>query len=207
MRKTTKYEVQNLRKRLERKKGEKYQVEKNWKYYKQKNVSIKRSLIHSQKAQVIIHDVAKKTQEELQYHISDLVSLAMSSIFPDPYILKCDFVSKRGKIEAEMFFEKDGNLIDPLTSTGGGVVDVAAMALRFSFWVLKNPRTRPIMLMDEPLKWLKGEGLPEKGSEMIKKISEKLKLQIIMVSHDPDLINSADKIIEVNIQKGVSYVK
>lgn len=202
-----KYEIKNLRQRLERKKGEQTQIKKSLDNYRQKSKSYKRSLICSQKAQAVIHEVAKKTQEELQYHISDLVSLAMSSIFPDPYVLKCDFVSKRGKIEAEMFFEKNGNLTDPLTSTGGGVVDVASLALRFSFWVLKNPRTRPVILMDEPLKWLKGEGLPEKGSEMIKKISKKLKLQIIMVSHDPDLINSADKIIEVNIQKGVSYVR
>lgn len=201
------HEVQHLRNRLERKKGEKYQVEKNLKNYKQKKITLKRSLIHSQKAQVIIHEVVKKIQEKLQYQISDLGSLAISSIFPDPYVLKCDFVSKRGKVEAEMFFEKNGNLTDPLASTGGGVVDVASMALRFSFWALRTPRTRPIILLDEPLKWLKGGDLPEKGSEMIKKISKRLNLQIIMVSHDPDLINSADKVIEVSIRKGVSHVR
>ncbi|NIU00181.1 MAG: hypothetical protein GWN01_04340, partial [Nitrosopumilaceae archaeon] len=51
--------------------------------------------------------------------------------------------------------------------------------------------------MDEPLKWLKGGDLPIKGSHMIKEISKKLGIQIIMISHSPELIEGADRVFEV----------
>lgn len=201
-----KSKIRHLRQKLERKKGQRDQIEKSLERNRSKLQQLEEDLVHSKQAQTVIQEVAKTTQQELEYHLSDLVSLAMASVFPDPYKLKCDFVSRRGKIEVDMFFDKKENLIDPMTSTGGGAVDVASLALRFSSWTLKNPRTRPIVIMDEPLKWLKGSDLPEKGSDVIKKISQKLNLQIIMVSHDPELINSADKVIQVEIKQGISRV-
>lgn len=167
---------------------------------------LEKDLEDSKKAQEVINIVAKATQEELQYHLSDLVSLAMSGIFPDPYGLKVEFTPRRGKVEADMNFEKNGNLVDPLSATGGGTVDVGGLSLRFSCWAIGSPRTRPVLILDEPLKWLKGNDLPMKGSQMIQEISKKLGLQIIMVSHDPELIEGADKIISVSIKNGVSRI-
>ena len=42
---------------------------------------------------------------------------------------------------------------------------------------------------------------------MLKEISKGLGLQIIMISHIPELISCADKVIEVSIEKGVSTAK
>ena len=198
--------IRGIRQRLERRKGERDQVKKSISSNRRRIQALEEGLDNVVKAQAIIHEVAKMTQEELQYHLSDLVSLAMSSIFSDPYRLAVDFVSRRGKVELDLNFEKDGNLVDPMTSTGGGAVDVAALALRFSAWTLRTPRTRPVILMDEPLKWLKGSDLPLRGSEMIREISRRLGLQIITVSHDPELIEGADRVIETSIHNKVSQI-
>ena len=64
-----------------------------------------------------------------------------------------------------------------------------------------------VLILDEPLKHLKGNDMPEKGAELIRSISEKLGIQVIMVSHDPALISEADKVFSVKIRNGISEVK
>ena len=198
--------LRQIRTFYERKKGSLDQIHLDLSRNRKKLISLETNLENSTKAQEVIHIVAKTTQEELQYHLSDIVSLAMSGVFPDPYSLIVDFISRRGKVEVDMDFEKGGHLCDPLSSSGGGAVDIAALALRFSSWALRHPRTRPIIILDEPMKWLKGGELPVRGAEMIREISQKLGLQIIMVSHDPELIDGADKIINVSLKKGISRI-
>jgi len=85
-----------------------------------------------EEALLIAQEVAQQTQEELEFQVSALVTNALASIFPDPYEFKVEFEIKRGKTEAAMFFTRGGEEIDPLTASGGGVVDIAAFALRLS---------------------------------------------------------------------------
>lgn len=200
--------ITNLRTQLDRKKWKKELIESDIKQDKIKLKKLNLELERSEKAKEIIHIVAKKTQEKLEIKLSTLVSLAMHSIFPNPYNLKTEFISRRGKIEADLYFEKNDTLYNPMRSVGGGAVDIASLSLRFSSWVLQTyPKTRSIMFLDEPLKWLKGKGLPEKGAEVIKEISKKLGIQIIMISHDPELIDSADNLIETYINNGITKIK
>ena len=44
----------------------------------------KRNLRNIETAQVIIQKVAQQTQQELEYHISDIVSTALAAVFDDP---------------------------------------------------------------------------------------------------------------------------
>lgn len=157
--------------------------------------------------QIILQESAKLTQEQLEYRVSKLVSLAMESVFDDPYEISLDFVENRGKTGAQISFLKNEHALDPLLDTGGGTVDVAAFGLQISLWTLQNPRTRNLLILDEPLKWLKGGGLPDKGAEMLQQISHKLGLQILMVSHSPELIEHADRVFTVTQNNKISVVK
>lgn len=164
----------------------------------QKLTQIQNETLDYSKALEIIKQVALQTQNELEFHISSLVSMAMQDVFQEEaYELKLNFVEKRNKTEVEILFERNGIQVDPLTGSGGGAVDVASFALLLSLWVIQHPRTRNTIILDEPLKWLKGNDLPIRGAEMIKNISQKLRIQIIMVSHSPELIEASDKIFEV----------
>jgi ABC-type thiamine transport system ATPase subunit len=81
-----------------------------------------------------------------------------------------------------------------LTEAGGGVADVVEYALELGIWSISN--ARPIKLSDESFKNL-SVGLQNYASQMIKELSQILNMQIIMVSHLPKIINSADKIIDI----------
>jgi len=158
------------------------------------------------KAQKVIQRVAQITQKQLEYHVSELVSLALSGVFENPYDLVVDFVQKRNKTEAELWFEREGERVDPLDASGGGAVDVASFALRVSLWSLRHKKTRRTLILDEPFKHLSAELQPRAG-EMLKEISERMGIQIIMVSHNQDLIGIGDKAFEVTLKAGISKVR
>lgn len=155
----------------------------------------------------IIQTVAKLTQRQLEIHISELVSLALEAVFPNPYRLVLKFESRRNRSEADLLLQDaDGNLLSPMDSVGGGVVDVAALALRIALWSLKRPRPRAVMIMDEPLRFLSAD-LQGRASLMLKEISEKLGIQFIIVTHEDNLLEAADKVFQVGIKGGVSHVE
>ena len=157
------------------------------------------------KAQSVVQIVAQETQKKLEYRVSELVTLALR-IFPDPYDMNLNFVKKRGKTEAEFTLSRgNSEAIDPLSASGGGVVDMASFALRLSLWSLQKPRSRNLIIMDEPFRFLSTELQPKAG-ELLKQISEKLDLQFIIVTHEEELLESADKIFRVTQHKGVSCV-
>lgn len=155
-------------------------------------------------ARKLIQAAATITQQQLEAHISHIVTLALSSVFDDPYKFKVQFISRRNTTECDLFFEKDGRLMNPLTSTGGGAVDIASFALRVAYITIKN--NRRVLILDEPFKNLSFD-LQEYASEMLKKISNDLGIQIIMNSHIPPIMSSADKIFKVTQKGGISKVK
>jgi DNA repair exonuclease SbcCD ATPase subunit len=154
----------------------------------------------------IIQCVAKLTQQELEVHISELVTLALEAVFPNPYKMVLKFETRRNRSEADLLLQdENGNLLSPMDSVGGGVIDVACLALRVALWSLKRPRPRAVMILDEPLRCLSSD-LQGRASLMLKEISSKLGIQFIIVSHEENLLGSADKVFHTEIKYGVSQV-
>ena len=198
--------LQELRNKLEQQKGKKEQLEHLIEETSERISENKSHLINLEKAREIVKAVGLKTQQQLQFHISDIASLALESIFPEPYKLVLDFVERRNKTECDILFEKDGEYYKPLSAAGGGAVDVASFALRIASWSMANPRTKNTIILDEPMRFLSAE-YQEAASEMIKQISDKLGIQFIIVTHETILAEHADKVFRVSIKNGISKVK
>lgn len=201
----TSFRIQSLRRAFEHKTGEKNQIERTLEETKKEVKELKRDLRRHEQAQEVIRQVALKTQQQLQFHISDIATMALEAVFDDPYQLIVEFIQRRNKTECDLYFSRDGEKIDPLSATGGGAVDVASFALRVASWSMSIPRTRNTLILDEPFRYLSSNLLP-KASEMLKEVSDKLGLQIIMVTHADELIESADKVFAVSKKKGISKV-
>jgi len=198
-------DLRQYRSKLEQLKGRKIQLEKTISEISTEIRNSKRSLNQHEQAREIMKEVGLKTQQTLQLHISDITTLALSAVFRDPYELKVEFVQRRNKTECDLIFVRDGNESDPLTASGGGAVDVAAFALRIASWTMQRPRSRNVIILDEPMRFLSVD-LQERASQMIKEISEKLNLQFIIITHEPTLAVSADAAFTVGIRKGTSKV-
>jgi DNA repair exonuclease SbcCD ATPase subunit len=197
--------LQDLRNQLERARGRKAQIDSSITTTQEELRKIQVSLRRHESAREIIRKVGLETQQQLQFHISDITSLALESVFNDPYQLVVEFVQRRNKTECDLYFARQGENMDPLSASGGGAVDVAAFALRIASWSMMSPRTRPVIILDEPLRFLSADN-QEKASVMIKELSQRLGLQFIIVTHEPILAAYADKVFEVKIKKGKSKV-
>jgi len=136
------------------------------------------------------------------------VSLCMASVFPDPYNLKLTFEMKRNQSEAVIKFQKDKSesLIDPEHACGGGPVDVAAFGFRISLMTLMKQKTRPVLILDEPFRFV-SRGLQDKASQLLQEVSGRLGIQMIIVTHEEALIEEADQVFEVSLKNRISRVK
>jgi hypothetical protein len=199
--------TQQLRFQLERQKGQKVQIEKTIMELTEIISNEKRQLRRHEQAREIIREVGLKTQQQLQYNISEITSLALNAVFSDPYKLLVEFIQRRNKTECDLFFSRNENKIDPISSSGGGAIDVAAFALRIASWTIQTPKNRNVIIMDEPFKHLKGEEANLLVLDMVQEISKRLNIQIIMVSDErisrDDIKEKSDSLFEVSINKKV----
>lgn len=195
---------------LQQKQGRKLELEDSIEQLLVKIKTERRYQRNLEKAHEILKQVGLETQKQLVYHISDVTSLALGSVFDDPYKLVLDFVERREKTECDLFFERDGNRIKPVDDAGVGAVDVAAFALRIASWSMMLPRTRNVILLDEPFKHLRGKIENERVFEMLQTVSKMLNIQIIMVGDEKvpkeTIMQYADKVFLVDKIKGISKV-
>jgi len=164
-----------------------------------------RELHTMERVREIIRIVAAKTQENLQYHISDITSLAMQTVFPKPYEITVDFVQRRNKTECDIMFMRGNTTYDPLQSSGGGVVDVASFALRVAAWSLTRNTVAPTLILDEPFKFTSPEYI-DAAANMLSVIAKQLNVQFIIVTHKAQLTTYADKLIRVTQKNKISKI-
>jgi DNA repair exonuclease SbcCD ATPase subunit len=140
--------------------------------------------------QTAIQKAAVDTQARLVLHIESIVNKLLGTVFADTYEFKLDFKVSRGRSEAR-------------DAAGGGVSDVAAIALRLACWSLSDaPR---VLLLDEATKHLSRD-LQPRFAEVLKEITSTLGLQVLFVTHSDAVEEIADKQITVKIKGGVSQV-
>ena len=131
--------------------------------------------------------VAQGVQQRAHSMIARVVSKCLETIFDEPYAFEIVFERKRGKTEARLVFERDGMEIDPMTASGGGVLDVASFALRLAAITLTKPLSRRVIIMDEPFRFLSA-GYRGKVKEMLEDLAREYGFQFIMVTHIEELI-------------------
>lgn len=161
-----------------------------------------------EQAQVFLQKIAQDTQGNLKFQIEDIVNLALETCFPNEYKFQLQFNIARGKTDAELVFisQKTGRQIDPMNASGGGVVDLTSFALRIASYALEQGIDN-VIILDEPFRFISRD-LQVRAGEILKTLSEKLGLQILMVTHIGEMIDIADKVFEVKKNSdGRSIVK
>jgi DNA repair exonuclease SbcCD ATPase subunit len=202
--------IKDWRNKLEQQKGKQSQVTNNIANLNKEIHTQQRELRNHEEAREIIREVGLATQQQLQFHISNLTSLALEAVFDNPYELLVEFIQRRNKTECDLLFSRNDSKMKPLESSGFGAVDVASFALRVASWSMQTPHSRAVLILDEPFKHLKGNKANLRVLDMVHEISKKLNLQIIMVSDErvdtEDIVEHADRVFKVGIRKGESYI-
>ena len=189
-------------------KGMKKQIENNLIQNKTTLDNLNNRIKLLEQAQVFLQKVAQDTQSQLKFQIEDIVNLALETCFPNEYEFQLQFNIARGKTDAELVFlsQKTGRPIDPMNASGGGVVDLTAFALRIASYALEQGVDN-VIILDEPFRFISRD-LQARAGEILKSLSTKLGLQIVMVTHIGQMIDVADKVFEVKKNSdGRSVVK
>lgn len=189
-------------------KGIDVQLQKDIESYSHRKIELQNRLKLLEQSQVFLQKVAQETQEHLKFQVEDVVNLALETCFPGEYNFQILFNVSRGKTDAELVFfdQKTNRQIDPMNASGGGVVDLTCFALRIACYALEQG-TGNVIVLDEPFRFLSRD-LQSRAGEILKTLSDKMHLQIILVTHIGELINIADKVFEVKKDsEGVSNVR
>jgi DNA repair exonuclease SbcCD ATPase subunit len=151
--------------------------------------------------------MAKQVQIETTQHIEDLVTMAIQTVYEQPFTFHLLFEEKRNTISCTPIIKDGEDEYEPKHTMGGGVLDIIGFALRVVLWSMQEPRSRNIFILDEPFRYC-GK-LSIKAGQILKRLSEKLKFQVILVTHDDSLIDICDKvwIIEHRGFSRVSLIK
>ena len=154
----------------------------------------KKLLARTQDAQEILQLIAQAVQQKAHERISEVVSSCLSTVFDDPYEFKIQFERKRGRTEASLRFLRRGLDVDPLSASGGGMIDVAAFALRVACLMLHRPRLAKVVVIDEGFKFVSSQYRANVRS-MLEGLAKDLGVQIVQVTHIEEL--EAGKVIEL----------
>ena len=150
----------------------------------------------------IIQKAAQLTQEQLEYGLGEIVTLAMETVGLQ-YKMRVRFDISRNRTEAALLFvDEADNEVAPMDAAGQGAVDVAAFALRVALWCMSNPRPRPVFILDEPFRNLSVDR-QEYAAALLRELVDRFGFQFIIVTHEDKLCEGADRTFTVGkIQEG-----
>lgn len=163
------------------------------------------------KARWTITEVQRLTQERFKHRVESLVTMAIKSVFEGrDFGFELVFEEKRNQMEIrpvvyEMIDGVRQDLDDPEFDFGGGLVDVISFAWRIVMWSLENPKARNVIILDEPMKNM-GD-LIVLGGQMLREIAHKLGLQLIVITHEQELMDIADKSFYIKHDGHYSRIK
>lgn len=120
----------------------------------------------------IVSDAAQAAQRRFATVVAGVVTQCLNSVYPkNPYEFKLVFRECAGKTVVDTVLYKEGEPLDPLSSTGGGVWDVLAFSLRVSIVVLTaTDKTKKFMVFDEPFKYLHGISFIRRAYETLESV-------------------------------------
>lgn len=151
------------------------------------------------KAVELLSLVQQVTRDKIKEGFETIVTHALNYIFEsDKYSFHLVF-GRRGNLQELDFAvktpEKD-EALNPLDTDAGGILNIISFALRIVLMEVATPRINGFIISDESFANL-SENHIEKASQFLKEINKKMGRQIIAISHQEKMLESADKLIEV----------
>jgi len=198
--------VEDFRALVEKRKSERDLLDRQIGSLEGEISSKKKEVERHVKARWVIVEVARLTQQSFEEYVKRLVTMAIRSVFDRDYKFLVDFEIKANKSECFLRVQEgEWEPFIPKDEQGGGIVDVISNSLQPAMWSLAEPRSRPTIFLDEPLKNM-GD-LVELGGRMLREISHKAGIQFIINTHDPALVEIADRAFQFAHKNGYSEVK
>lgn len=168
---------------------------------------VKSSMELFDKSRLFLQHVSEAARHVAKVQIEEIVTKALQYVFGPNYSFKIDIRSTTTRPEADfLVVTKYGSRTVeslPTAGKGGGIVDILAIALKFSLLELVG-FDGPIW-MDEPFKHVSEDYIPAAG-KLLTFMGETSGRQIIIITHNPRLAEMCNRTITVVQKNGHSKV-
>jgi hypothetical protein len=141
--------------------------------------------------------LADQQRKDLEQKVEALVDYGVQSVFGPTYRFKVTSELRGKSVRTEFWLIEDGLQLPLLDATGGGVGDVVSFLLRVVILCLARPVQRRVLVLDEPFKFVSASHFVTL-SALLQELSGSLGIQLIMVTHKPELLEAATTIVRVH---------
>ena len=146
-------------------------------------------------------------EQVLREKIDNIITKGLRLIFGEGYKSKLEFGISRGQavIKPKIITIVNGEELETgiADGHGGGITNVVSVLYQILVLALVRPMQQQIIFLDESFKNLSEEYLEATG-EFLKSISQKLNIQIVLISHRKQLHETADCLYEFSISNGIT---
>lgn len=181
---------------------------KQEKIYVEEIVSLEKLDTIYEKVVVLFNDLGEKQQQVLRRKIESIVSYGLKVVFDEDYRFIVNMEVKGKQVVMDFALELRGFVEeDIMASDGGGVVAIIGFILRLLVVIFLKGRVRQLIIMDEALAQL-SSGYRSKMAEFVKELASRIGIQMIIVSHQDEYLDVADKAYRFTLdEKGHTVVK
>lgn len=159
----------------------------------------------------ILRAYSELQEKVVRERLESIVTAGLRAVFGDEQMaFRLRFELARGQMTAVPIISTgSGDMVVETEATdarGGGVLDVAAFLIRCVMLVLYRPALSRVLVLDETFKHLSRNHLP-RAAELVQRMSEKLGIQIILVSHKDEFAEVAERVFDVSIREGITSIR
>lgn len=167
---------------------------------------------HLEEVSMLLVKTADASREAGRQRMEKVVTRALQSVFGSDFTFEIEMDESGGKPVARFLVcsvGENGEIVknEPQDSRGGGINDIVAFALQVATLVVYNePKIQGPILLDEPGKHVSEEYVVKFG-EFLEFISKTFNRQITMVTHQPHLAATANKMLVSQLVGGKTVIK
>ena len=161
------------------------------------------------KVVLLLQGASENARHSIVSRIEKIVTEALHEIIPNENLsFKVIFESKRGASEVtfKLFDETIKQELNVMYSYGGGIKDIISTVLRIVVIELDRTKCEGPIILDETGKNVSVE-YQENFGRFLRILSEKLGKQIILITHEDNIVTQAHKVFQIAKKDGKSYIE
>jgi DNA repair exonuclease SbcCD ATPase subunit len=164
-----------------------------------------------EKSGIVLNSLGEEKQIRAQSIIEGLVTRGLQQIFDDTLSFHIVQTTKAKSASVEFLVRTtlaDGGVVDTpvMDARGGGLAATIGFLLRVVILLLRNGADKDnILILDETFAHVSAEYLDGLG-EFLREIRDKTGIQIILVTHQPEFMEYADKVYRFTTANGRTVV-
>lgn len=159
-----------------------------------------------EKVSLLFQSISEQQQAVLIEKIERLVSLGLRAVFEEDMTFIIRMQTKADQMTAS-FRLRDGTGLetDIMDAKGGGVAVLVGVLLQIVMLTLMRGRMAQVLFLDESFSHVSDEYIP-KVAALMRTMSSKLGMQIVLVTHQPEFQEDADAVYRFSKKEGCTVV-